>query len=60
MAMLVADTSFGDIVYQFGVCSSGSINGVLAGSHYNGAWAVHSGTNYLFKAFEPLYLTSIH
>ena len=44
MGMLVTNTGFEDIVYQSGVCSSGSINGVLAGTHYNKAWIVHSGT----------------
>ena len=44
MGMLVANTGFEDIVYQSGVCSSGSINNILAGLHYNRAWIVHSGT----------------
>ena len=44
MGMLVANTGFEDIVYQSGVCSSGSINGVLAGTYYNKTWIIHSGT----------------
>ena len=44
MGMLVANTGFEDIVYQSGVYSSGSIKGVLAGTNYNKAWIVHSGT----------------
>ena len=44
--MLVTNTGFEDIVYQSGLCSSGSINGVLTGSHYNRAWIVHSSTIY--------------
>ena len=35
MDILVANTGFEDIVYQSEFCSSGSINAVLAGSHYN-------------------------
>ena len=31
-----------DVVYQAGVCSYGSLKGVLSGSHYNRAWIVHS------------------
>lgn len=52
MGLLVANTGFEDIVYQSGVCSSGSINGVLVGTHYNRAWTVHSGKNDMIKAFE--------
>ena len=33
---------FEDIIYQAGACSTGSLNGVWMGSHYNRAWAVHS------------------
>ena len=55
MGMLVANTGFEDIVYQSGV----SINGVLAGAHYNRAWIVHSGTILLFKDSES-YNTVYH
>ena len=41
--------SFEDIVYKSGLCSSCSINGVLAGSHYNRVWIVHSGTIYYLR-----------
>jgi len=41
-------------VYQSGVCSSGSLHGVLSGSHYNRAWSVHSS---VFEAMERLFLT---
>ena len=33
---------FRDVVFQSGICSSGSLNGVLVRSHYNWAWAIHS------------------
>ena len=39
---LIAGSGFEDVVFQSGVCSTGSLNGVLAGSHYNRAWIVHA------------------
>ena len=39
---LVTESGFEDVIFQAGVCSSGSLQGVLAGSHYNRAWIVHS------------------
>ena len=44
MGMVVTNIGFADILYQSSVRSSGSINGVLAGPHYNRVWIVHSGT----------------
>ena len=35
-------TGFEDTVFRGGVCSTGSLNGVLVGSHYNRAWTVNS------------------
>lgn len=34
-------SGFEDIVYQSGLCTSGSLQGVLSGSHYNRAWIIH-------------------
>ena len=31
-----------DVIFQAGVCSTGSLNGVLSASHYNRCWTVHS------------------
>ena len=39
---LIAGSGFEDVVFQSGVCSTGSLNGVLPGSHYNRAWIVHA------------------
>lgn len=39
---LVAASGFEDVAFQAGVCSTGSLKGVLAGTHYNRAWTVHS------------------
>ena len=45
--MLVGNTGFEKIVYQSGICSSGSINDVF--SHYKRAWIVHTGTIYYLR-----------
>ena len=40
-----------DVIFQANVCSSGSLNGVLCGNHYNRAWTVHLA---LSEALERL------
>ena len=40
---------FRDVVFQSGICSSGSLNGILVGSHYNWAWAIHSSKRILWQ-----------
>ena len=42
LGMLIRNSGFQDIVFCSRICTSGSLNGVLAGSHYNRAWRVHS------------------
>ena len=37
----VQGSGFEDIVYQTGLCTSGSINGIIAGKHYNRCCFVH-------------------
>ena len=39
---LVAGSGFEGVTFQAGLCSTGSFKGVLAGTHYNRAWTVHS------------------
>ena len=39
---IVEGSGFDDTAFQVGVCSSGSLNGILSGSHYNQLWLVHS------------------
>ena len=39
---IIEGSGFDDTVFQGEVCSSGSLNGVLSGSHYNRPWNVHS------------------
>ena len=38
---VVQGSRFEDIVYQAGLCTSGGINGIIAGKHYNRCWFVH-------------------
>ena len=38
---LVSNSGFEDVLYQADLCTSGGINGVLAGKHYIRSWAVH-------------------
>ena len=35
MGMLVESSSFEDVILQLGICSSGSLNGVIKGTQYN-------------------------
>ena len=44
---IIAGSGFEDIVFQSGVCSSGSLLAVLSGTPYNRAFNVHSGTFYI-------------
>lgn len=52
--MLVESSGFEDVVFQSGICSSGSLNGVINGTQYNRAWFVHSVFS---EALERLLLT---
>ena len=42
MEMLVEPSGFEDVIFQFGICSSGSSNGVIKRTQYNRAWIVYS------------------
>ena len=50
---LVKASGFEDIIFQAGVSSTGGLNGVLAGSHYNRCWTVHTP---MAEALERLLL----
>ena len=50
---LVKALGLEDIIFQAGVCSTGSLNGVLAGFHYNRCWTVHTA---IAEALERLLL----
>ena len=51
---LVAGSGFEDAVFESGLCTSGSLHGALAGSHYNRAWHMQSNFS---EALERLFLT---
>ena len=51
---MVRDSGFEDVIFESNICSSGSLQGVLAGSHYNRAWFVHG---MYAEALERLLLT---
>ena len=40
--MLVEPSGFEDVIFQLGICSSGSSNGVIKRTQYNRAWIVYS------------------
>ena len=42
LGKLVTGSGFEDIIFQAGLCSAGSLNGVIGGSHYNRCWKIHS------------------
>ena len=41
IGMLIQGSGFEDIIFQSGMSSTGSLNGVLSGSHYNRCWQIH-------------------
>ena len=51
LGQMVSGSGFEDIIFQAGLCSAGSLNGVVAGSHYNRCWTAH---NNLTDALERL------
>ena len=53
MGKLISGSGFEEIIFQSGLCSSGSLNGVVSDSHYNRCWTVHS---HLAEALEQLLL----
>jgi len=51
---LVKNSGFEELVFQSELCTSGSLQGVLVGSHYNRAWTVH---RIVSESLERLLLT---
>ena len=49
----ISGSGFEEIVYQSGLCRSGSINTPLSGKHYNRCWYVHEIIN---DALERLFI----
>ena len=42
---IVAASGFEDVVFQSGLGTSGSVQGILSGTHYNRAWVIHSAVS---------------
>ena len=60
LGCLISGSSFEDIVHQAELCSPGSLNGVISGSHYNRCWTVHANfaealERLLFQRFLKTY-----
>ena len=53
LGMLVQGSGFVEIIFQSGLSTSGSLNGILAGSHYNRCWKIHG---HFAEALERLLL----
>ena len=49
----VAGSGFEGILFQAGLCSSGSIKGLMSGKHYNRCWLLHEA---FAEALERLFL----
>ncbi|CAB4015941.1 Hypothetical predicted protein, partial [Paramuricea clavata] len=49
----VENSGFEDGLFQAGLCSSGSITGVMSGKHYNRCWLVHEAFS---EALERLFV----
>ena len=46
-------SGFQDVIFESDLCRMGSLEGVLAGSHYNRAWVIHEAFS---EALERLFL----
>ena len=51
LGKLISGSGFEYIIFQADICSTGSLNGVLSGSHYNWGWTVYG---ILAEALERL------
>ena len=41
LGLFVQGSGFEEIIFQSGMCNSGTLNGILTGSHYNRCWKIH-------------------
>ena len=56
----VSGSGFKDILFQAGLCSAGSLDGVLSGKHYNCCWLLHeSFSEALIRLFQEQYVPEI-
>ena len=53
IGLFVEGSGFEDAIFQSGLCSSGSISGVMNGRHYNRCWLIHEAFS---EALERLFL----
>ena len=53
LGMLIEGSGFEEIVFQSGLSTSGSLNSILSGSHYNRCWNIHA---HFSEALERLLL----
>ena len=51
LEMLIEGSGFEDIAFQSGIITTGSLNGVIAGTHYSRCWKIHE---HFVKALERL------
>ena len=51
LGMLIEGSGFEDIAFQSGISTTGSLNGVIAGTHYNRCWKIYQ---HFAEAFERL------
>ena len=56
LGMLIKGSGFEDIAFQSGISTTGSLNGAIAGTHYNRCWKIHQHfaealERLLFKGF---------
>ena len=57
---LISNSGFKEVLFQSGHCTSGSINGIISGKHYNKCWLVHeSFSEALERLFLKQFLTTI-
>ena len=52
----ISGSGFEEIVYQSDLCTSGSLNAVLSGKHYNRCWWVHENFS---EALERLFIKKL-
>ena len=45
IGLFISSTGFEDVIFQSNLCTYGSLGGMIAGSHYNRGWPVHSAAS---------------
>ena len=60
LGLLVHSSGFEEIVYQARLCTSGSLNGVMTGGHYNRAWRIHESMSEAGGKFLKRFLNEMN